>query len=108
MKLFYGLVLDAWHWGWFDGSPFGANQTLGLGLMSVVSLNVAIAQRHDEDAIAAQATLILLLVGSAAGALYGELGVASMIAFGTVLMHGLAIYRGSGNLASLGIASSYL
>ena len=40
--------------------------------------------------------------------LYGELGVASMIAFGTVLMHGLAIYRGSGNLASLGIASSYL
>ena len=108
MKLFYGLALDAWHWGWFDQSPFGGNETLGIVLMSIVSMNVVIAQRHDEDAIAAQATLILLIVGSAAGALYGELGVASMIAFGTVLMHGLAIYRGSGNLASLGIASSYL
>lgn len=108
MKLFYGLALDAWHWGWFDSSPFGASETLGLSLVGVVTANVYIAQRHDEDAIAAQATLILLLVGSAAGALYGEIGIASMIAVGTLLMHGLALYRGSGNLASLGIASSYL
>lgn len=108
MKLFYGLALDAWHWGWFDASPFGASETLGISLIGVVSMNVFIAQRHNEDAIAAQATLILLLVGSAAGALYGEVGIAGMIAIGTLLMHGLAIYRGSGNLASLGIASSYL
>ena len=108
MKLFYGLALDAWHWGWFDASPFGASETLGISLIGVVSMNVYIAQRHNEDAIAAQATLILLLVGSAAGALYGEVGIASMIALGTLLMHGLAVYRKSGNLASLGIASSYL
>ena len=108
MKLFYGLVLDAWHWGWFDTSPLGANETLGLGLLAVVAGNVFVAQRHDEDAIAAQATLILLIVGSAAGALYGELGVAAMVGLGTLLMHGLAFMRRSGNLASLGIASSYL
>lgn len=108
MKLFYGLTLDAWHWGWFDGSPFGASETLGLGLLTVVSGNIFIAQRHNEDAIAAQATLILLIVGSAAGALYGEIGVAIMIGVGTLLMHSLAFMRNSGNLASLGIASSYL
>lgn len=108
MKLFYGLALDAWHWGWFDASPLGASETLGASLVGLVSLNIFIAQRHDEDAIAAQATLILLLVGSATGALYGELGIAAMVALGTLLMHGLAMYRQSGNLASLGIASSYL
>ena len=108
MKLFYGLALDAWHWGWFDASPYGASETLGASLIGLVSLNIYIAQRHDEDAIAAQATLILLLVGSAAGALYGEIGIATMIGLGTLLMHGLAMYRQSGNLASLGIAASYL
>ena len=108
MKLFYGLALDAWHWGWFDASPIGTSETLGVSLIGLVSLNIFIAQRHDEDAIAAQATLILLLVGSAAGALYGEIGIATMIGLGTLLMHGLAMYRQSGNLASLGIASSYL
>ncbi|MEZ7988468.1 MAG: hypothetical protein QMC49_04095 [Candidatus Poseidoniaceae archaeon] len=108
MKLFYGLAIDAWHWGWFDGLPFGANEMFGTTLIGIVSLNIFLAQRHDEDAIAAQATLILLLVGSAAGAFYGEIGVAAMIGVGTLLMHGLAIYRQSGNLASLGIASSYL
>ncbi|NCG01498.1 MAG: hypothetical protein GWP25_06875 [Euryarchaeota archaeon] len=79
MKLFYGLALDAWHWGWFDASPIGTSETLGVSLIGLVSLNIFIAQRHDEDAIAAQATLILLLVGSAAGALYGEIGIATMI-----------------------------
>ncbi len=108
MKLFYGLALDAWHWGWFDFSPYGASETLGASLVALVTLNIFIAQRHDEDAIAAQATLILLLVGSAAGALYGEVGIAAMVGLGTLLMHGLAVYRQSGNLASLGIASSYL
>ena len=108
MKLFYGLAIDAWHWGWFDISPYGASETFGASLIGIVSLNIFLAQRHNEDAIAAQATLILLLVGSAAGALYGEIGIAVMIGLGTLLMHGLAIYRKSGNLASLGIASSYL
>ena len=108
MKLFYGLAIDAWHWGWFDGFSFGATEMFGTSLLAIVSLNIFLAQRHNEDAIAAQATLILLLVGSAAGAFYGEIGVAAMIGLGTLLMHGLAIYRQSGNLASLGIASSYL
>ena len=108
MKLFYGLALDAWHWGWFDISPYGASETLGASLVGLVALNIFIAQRHNEDAIAAQATLILLVVGSAAGALYGEIGIAAMVGLGTLLMHGIAIYRQSGNLASLGIASSYL
>ena len=108
MKLFYGLAIDAWHWGWFDGLSFGANEMFGTTLIGIVSLNIFLAQRHNEDAIAAQATLILLLVGSATGAYYGEIGVAVMIGLGTLLMHGLAIYRQSGNLASLGIASSYL
>ena len=108
MKLFYGLAIDAMHWGWFDASPYGASETFGASLIGIVSLNIYLAQRHNEDAIAAQATLILLLVGSAAGAVYGEIGIAVMIGLGTLLMHGLALYRKSGNLASLGIASSYL
>ena len=73
-----------------------------------MALNIGIAQRHDEDAIAAQATLILLIVGSAAGSLYGEFGVAIMIGLGTIMLHGLAIVRNSGNLASMGVAVSYL
>ena len=40
MKLFYGLVLDSWHWGWFDASPLGANETLGLGMLAVVGLSL--------------------------------------------------------------------
>jgi len=107
MKILYGFALDAHHWGWFDALP---DSGLGLGatLLLLVGLNVALAQRHDDDAIAAQATLILLLVGSAAGGLYGELGVVVMIAFGTMVLHGMALLRGTGNLASLGIAASYL
>ena len=109
MKLIYGLILDLWHWGWLDDFAFAdENNLLGLLLLVGVGLNILIAQRHDEDAIAAQATLILLVVGSAAGALYGEFGVALMIGVGTILLHGLAIIRNSGNLASMGIAVSYL
>ena len=107
MKILYGFALDAHHWGWFDALP-DAGLGLGIALLALVGLNVGLAQRHDDDAIAAQATLILLLVGSAAGGLYGELGVAVMIAFGTLVLHGMALLRGTGNLASLGIAASYL
>ena len=107
MKILYGFALDAHHWGWFDALP-DAGLGLGAVLLGLVGLNVGLAQRHDDDAIAAQATLILLLVGSAAGGLYGELGVVVMIAFGTLVLHGMALLRGTGNLASLGIAASYL
>ena len=108
MKLFYGLALDMWRWDWLANLPIEEGQALGGFLLSAVGLNVFLAQRHDEDAIAAQATLILLIIGSATGALYGEIGVAIMIATGTILLHGLALLRNSGNLASLGIAVSYL
>ena len=109
MKLIYGLILDLWHWGWLDDFSFASEDNLlGTLLLAGVALNIAIAQRHDEDAIAAQATLILLVVGSAAGALYGEIGVAAMIGLGTILLHGLALTRNSGNLASMGVAVSYL
>ena len=109
MKLIYGLVLDLWHWGWLDELGFASEDNILGGLLLLgVALNIGIAQRHDEDAIAAQATLILLVVGSAAGSLYGEFGVAIMIGLGTIMLHGLAIVRNSGNLASMGVAVSYL
>jgi len=108
MKLFYGLAVDMWRWDWLANLPVEEGQALGIFLLSAVGLNIFLAQRHDEDAIAAQATLILLIIGSATGALYGELGIAVMIAVGTIMLHGLALLRNSGNLASLGIAVSYL
>ena len=108
MKLFYGLAIDMWRWDWLANLPIEEGQALGIFLLSAVGLNIFLAQRHDEDAIAAQATLILLIIGSATGALYGELGIAVMIVAGTILLHGLALLRNSGNLASLGIAVSYL
>ena len=108
MKILYGFALDVHHWGWLDDSPAGADLSLGIFLLILVGFNVLIAQRHDDDAIAAQATLVLLALGSATGALYDEIGVAGMILLGTLSMHGLALLRNSGNLASLGIAVSYL
>lgn len=108
MKVLYGLALDVHHWGWLDGLPVASGPALGALLLLLVVLNVLLAQRHDDDAIAAQATLILLLVGSAAGGVYGEAGVVVMIALGTAVLHGMALLRGTGNLASLGIAASYL
>ena len=108
MKILYGFALDVHHWGWLDASPLGADLSLGIFLLVLIGFNILIAQRHDDDAIAAQATLVLLALGSAAGALYDELGVAGMILLGTLSMHGLALHRKSGNLASLGIAVSYL
>ena len=102
MKLLYGLAISMHSWEWL-------NQTeLGIGLLSLVALNIVIAQRYDEDAIATQATIVLLAIGSAAGGPYGQEGVALMIGIGTILFHSLAYFRQSGNLASLGIAVSYL
>ena len=108
MKILYGFALDVHHWGWLDSSPLGADLSLGIFLLALIGFNILIAQRHNDDAIAAQATLVLLALGSATGALYDEIGVAGMILLGTLSMHGLALHRQSGNLASLGIAVSYL
>ena len=108
MKLLYGLALDAWSWGWFDSSPIGSSETLGVAMVALVALNVGVAFRHDEDAIAAQSALVLFAVGSSAGAVYGGAGVAIFILLAMALMHVLALVRSSGNLASLGISISYL
>ncbi|WP_338174555.1 hypothetical protein [Candidatus Poseidonia alphae] len=108
MKLLYGLALDAWSWGWFDSSPIGSSETLGIAMLGLVGLNVAVAFRHDEDAIAAQSALVLFAVGSSAGAVFGGAGVAVFILLAMALMHVLALLRSSGNLASLGISISYL
>ena len=108
MKILYGFALDVHHWGWLDASPLGADLSLGIFLLVLIGFNILVAQRHNDDAIAAQATLVLLALGSATGALYDEVGVAGMILLGTLSMHGLALHRQSGNLASLGIAVSYL
>jgi len=102
MKLLYGLAISMYTWDWIGQTELGAS------LLGLVALNIVIAQHHDEDAIATQATLVLLAIGSAAGGPYGEEGVALMIGIGTILLHGLAYFRTSGNLASLGIAVSYL
>ena len=107
MKILYGFALDVHHWGWLDASPLGADLSLGIFLLVLIGFNILIAQRHDDDAIAAQATLVLLALGSATGALYDELGVAGMILLGTCPCTDLHSSQ-SGNLASLGIAVSYL
>ena len=83
-------------------------EVLAIVLLLLVVLNVFIAYRHDHDAIAAQATLVLLAIGSTAGSIGGEVGVAVMILLATLLLHGLALHRGSGNLAALGVAASNL
>jgi hypothetical protein len=108
MKLLYGLALDLWRWGWLDGLGPSANESLGVLMLLLVGLNVGLAFRHDEDAIAAQSALVLFAIGSSAGAVFGEGGVAVFIVLAMVLMHGLALARSSGNLASLGISMSYL
>ena len=102
MKLLYGLAIDAHHWGWIEV------EMLGVALISLVGVNILVGYRHGHDAIMAQATLVSLAIASAAGSVGGELGVAVMILLATMLLHGLALHRKSGNLASLGIASSHL
>ncbi len=102
MKLLYGLAIDAHHWGWIE------TEMLGVALISLVGVNILVGYRHGHDAIMAQATLVSLAIASAAGSVGGELGIAVMILLATMLLHGLALHRQSGNLASLGIASSHL
>ena len=51
MKILYGFALDAHHWGWFDALP-DSGLGLGAALLGLVGLNVGLAQRHDDDAIA--------------------------------------------------------
>ncbi len=102
MKLLYGLAIDAHHWGWID------TPQLGGSLIALVGVNILVGYRHKHDAIMAQATLVSLALASTAGSVAGETGVALMILLATILLHGLAFHRKSGNLASLGIAASHL
>jgi len=103
MKVLYGLAIELRHWG-----VIGDDLSLGLVLVLLVGVNIIVAYRHNHDAIAAQSTLVLLAVGSTAGTEFGEVGVAGMILIATIVLHSIAINRNSGNLASLGIASSNL
>ena len=107
MKLLYGLAIDLGHWELWGVFPIEPT-VLGGVLLTLVAINVWVSYHHDEDAIAAQATLVLLAIGSSAGAVYGQIGVAIGIIVATLLLHGLAWHRKSGNLASLGIAASNL
>jgi len=107
MKILYGLAIELHSWSLFGIFPM-SDSSLGIALLLLVGLNIAVAYRYNEDAIAAQAVLVLLAISSTAGSLGGELGVAGMILGATVLFHLLALHRKSGNLASLGIASSNL
>ena len=58
MKILYGLAISMYTWDWISSTQLGAS------LLGLVALNIAIAQHHDEDAIATQATLVLLAIGS--------------------------------------------
>lgn len=103
MKVLYGLAIELSYWG-----VIGDDISLGVILVLLVGVNILVAYRHNHDAIAAQSTLVLLAVGSTAGTEFGEAGVAGMILVATFVLHGIAINRKSGNLASLGIAASNL
>ena len=103
MKVVYGLAIELRQWGVIDD-----DLSLGVVLIFLVGVNIFVAYRHNHDAIAAQSTLVLLAVGSTAGTEFGEVGVAGMILVATVVVHSIALNRSSGNLASLGIASSNL
>lgn len=107
MKVLYGLAIELNRWELGGFLPISV-EILAVLLLLLVALNVFVAYRHDHDAIAAQATLVLLAIGSTAGSIGGEIGVAVMILVATLLLHGLALHRGSGNLAALGVAASNL
>ena len=68
MNLLYGLALDAWRWGWLADFGLPESQVLGGLMLGLVGVNVGLAFRHDEDAIAAQSALVLFAIGSSAGA----------------------------------------
>ena len=103
MKILYGLAIELRQW-----EVIPSDLVLGISLLLLVGLNIFVAFRHDQDAIAAQSTLVLFAIGSTAGTEFGEEGIAGMILLATILVHVLALNRKSGNLASLGIASSNL
>ncbi|DAC27456.1 MAG TPA: hypothetical protein HA330_01145 [Candidatus Thalassarchaeaceae archaeon] len=107
MKILYGLAIELGSWELFGLFPLSENY-VGVLLLALVGVNVGVAYRYDEDAIAAQAVLVLLAISSTVGSLLGEIGVAGMIFGASVLFQLLALHRRSGNLASLGIASSNL
>ena len=102
MKVLYGLAIELNRWDYIE------IEALGVLLLTLVVLNVFVAYRHNHDAIAAQSTLVLLAIGSTVGSVVGEIGVAGMILVATILVHGLALHRRSGNLAALGVAASNL
>ena len=114
MKLLYGLALDLHHWGWLANYSIDENVLLGTLLLFLVGINVFIAHWYNSDAVAVQATLILMVVASGASTSSTEIGIdsgillASLLLVATLLMHGLAIMRKSGNLAAMGIVSSNL
>jgi len=102
-----GLILNAHDWGWFgvgDQASLFASSLLAL----LVIFNLYYAGRHNSDFIAAQATLVLLLVSTVAGSLGGVGWLVSMIILSTLILHGTALHRNSGTLAVLGVAASNL
>ena len=114
MKLLYGLALDLHHWGWLENFEINEDVLLGILLLFLVAVNVFIAHWHNSDAIAVQATLILMVVASGASTASTEIGIDSglllalLLLVATLLLHGLAILRKSGNLAAMGIVASNL
>ena len=114
MKLLYGLALDLHHWEWLANYSINEDVLLGIILLLLVAANVFIAHWHDSDAVAVQATLILMVVASGASTASNEIGVdsglllATLLLIATLLLHGLAIMRKSGNLAAMGIVASNL
>lgn len=81
MKVLYGLAIELNRWDYIGV------ESLGVLLLFLVAVNVLASYRHDHDAIAAQSTLVLLAIGSTAGSVLGEIGVAVMILVATLLMH---------------------
>ena len=114
MKLLYGLALDLHHWEWLANFEINEDVILGIILLLLVAFNVFIAHWHNSDAIAVQATLILMVVASGASTASSEIGIDSglllalLLLVATLLLHGLAIMRKSGNLAAMGIVASNL
>ena len=105
MKVLYGASLELGNWHLGGLLPLNA-EGVGIVLCGLVLFNVILSYRYDSDAVAAQATLVLLAVGSTAGSVAGEDGVIIMLLISIFLLHAIAIHKSSGNLASLGIASS--
>ena len=87
MKILYGLAISMYAWDWISTTELGAS------LIGLVVLNIGVAQHHNEDAIATQATIVLLAIGSAAGGPYGQEGVAVMIGVGTITVPRISVFQ---------------